>query len=91
VFKIIIPLMMPAIMVAFLFRTILAFKVFDQVFLLTSGGPGTSTEVVSLHLYKVFFQQNELGYGAMLSLAIIAATIAFLAVAQRATSAMERR
>jgi multiple sugar transport system permease protein len=87
VFKIIIPLLKPAIAVAMLFRAILAFKVFDQIFLLTSGGPGTSTEVVSLHLYKVFFAQNELGYGAMLSLAIIAATIAFLAVGQRASAA----
>lgn len=87
VFKIIIPLLKPAIAVAMLFRAILAFKVFDQIFLLTSGGPGTSTEVVSLHLYKVFFAQNELGYGAMLSLAIIAATIAFLLVGQRASAA----
>lgn len=88
VFKIIIPLLKPAIAVAMLFRAILAFKVFDQIFLLTSGGPGTSTEVVSLHLYKVFFAQNELGYGAMLSLAIIAATIAFLLVGQRASAAV---
>ncbi|KQV37014.1 sugar ABC transporter permease [Rhizobium sp. Root1204] len=88
VFKIIIPLLKPAIVVAVLFRTILAFKVFDQIFLLTSGGPGTSTEVVSLHLYKVFFVQNDLGYGAMLSLAIIAATIAFLLVGQRAGAAI---
>lgn len=91
IFKIIIPLMMPAIVVALLFRTILAFKVFDEVFLLTSGGPGTSTEVVSLHLNKVFFQQNDLGYGAMLSLAIIAATIAFLWVARSASAALEKR
>ncbi len=89
--KIIIPLLKPALIVALLFRTILAFKVFDQVFLLTSGGPGTSTEVISLHLYRVFFQQNELGYGAMLSLAIIAAVIAFLLVGQRAAAAVERR
>lgn len=88
VFKIIIPLLKPAIVVAMLFRAILAFKVFDQIFLLTSGGPGTSTEVVSLHLYKVFFVQNDLGYGAMLSLAIIAATIAFLLVGQRAGAAI---
>ncbi len=40
VFWIIIPLLMPAIVVALLFRTIMAFKVFDQIFLLTSGGPG---------------------------------------------------
>ncbi|WP_413711824.1 carbohydrate ABC transporter permease [Rhizobium sp. Rhizsp82] len=84
VFRILIPLIWPTIVVALFFRTILAFKVFDQIFLLTSGGPGTSTEVVSLHLYKVYFQQNDLGYGSMLSLAVIAATLSFLFVAHRA-------
>lgn len=84
VFRIIVPLIWPTIVVALFFRTILAFKVFDQIFLLTSGGPGTSTEVVSLHLYKVYFQQNDLGYGSMLSLAVIAATLAFIWVAHRA-------
>jgi multiple sugar transport system permease protein len=85
VFRIIIPLIWPTIIVALFFRAILAFKVFDQIFLLTSGGPGTSTEVVSLHLYKVYFQQNELGYGSMLSLAVIGATIAFIWVGHRAS------
>jgi multiple sugar transport system permease protein len=85
VFRIVIPLIWPTIAVALFFRAILAFKVFDQIFLLTSGGPGTSTEVVSLHLYKVYFQQNELGYGSMLSLAVIAATMAFIWVGHRAS------
>jgi multiple sugar transport system permease protein len=31
------------------------------VFLLTAGGPGTATDLVSLHLYEVFFVQNQLG------------------------------
>jgi multiple sugar transport system permease protein len=79
--KIVTPLMAPALTVALLFRTILAFKVFDEIFLLTSGGPGTSTEVVSLHLYKVFFAQNQLGYGALLSIAVILATVAFMITA----------
>ena len=88
VWRIMIPLLRPAIVVAFLFRTILAFKVFDEVFLLTSGGPGTATELINLHLYKVFFEQNQLGYGALLSLAVIAAIVAFLLVAQRVTVAV---
>jgi multiple sugar transport system permease protein len=83
-----IPLLRPAIIVALLFRTILAFKVFDEVYLLTSGGPGTATELVNLHLYKVFFEQNQLGYGALLSLAVIAAIVAFLLVSRRATMAL---
>lgn len=91
IFRIIIPLAAPAIAVAALYRTIFAFKMFDQVFLLTSGGPGTSTEVVTLYLYKVYFQQNDLGYGAMLSLAVIAATIALLVVGRRASGAFGGR
>jgi multiple sugar transport system permease protein len=86
--RIMIPLLRPAIVVAFLFRTILAFKVFDEVFLLTSGGPGTATELINLHLYKVFFEQNQLGYGALLSLAVIAAIVAFLLVARRVSTAV---
>lgn len=86
--RVTLPLLRPAIVVALLFRTILAFKVFDEVYLLTSGGPGTSTELVTLHLYKVFFEQNQLGYGALLSLALIAAIVAFLLVARQATRAV---
>jgi multiple sugar transport system permease protein len=86
--RVVLPLLKPAIVVALLFRTILAFKVFDEVFLLTSGGPGTSTELVTLHLYKVFFEQNQLGYGALLSLALIAAILAFLLVGRLATRAV---
>ena len=82
--RIMIPLLKPALAVALIFRSILAFKTFDEVFLLTSGGPGTSTELVSVHLYKVFFEENQLGYGALLSLALIAAIVAFLAVSRGA-------
>jgi multiple sugar transport system permease protein len=78
-----LPLLRPALMVAITFRSILAFKAFDEVYLLTSGGPGNSTELISLHLYKVFFEQNQLGYGALLSLVVIAATLAFLLVSWR--------
>jgi multiple sugar transport system permease protein len=78
IWRVVIPLMRPALSVAFLFRSIFAFKVFDEIYLLTSGGPGTSTEVLSLHIYKVFFEQNKLGYGALLSVVTIAAIVAFL-------------
>jgi multiple sugar transport system permease protein len=40
---ILLPLLLPTILVALMLRTILAFKVFDQIFLLTGGGPGTSS------------------------------------------------
>lgn len=81
--RVTLPLLVPAITVALLFRSILAFKAFDEVFLLTGGGPGTSSELVSLHLYRVFFEQNQLGYGALLSVFTIVAVLALLAVGRR--------
>jgi multiple sugar transport system permease protein len=88
---IILPLLGPALAVAALFRAIVAFKAFDQVYLLTSGGPGTATELLSLHLNRVFFEQNQLGYGAMLSLAIIGVIVATLAVSRWTAMRIERQ
>jgi len=66
-----LPLMLPTILVTFAFRLVLAFKVFDEVYLLTSGGPGTSTEVVSFTLYQRFFTEDRIGYGSAMSVAVI--------------------
>lgn len=85
-----LPLLMPAITVAFLFRSILAFKAFDEVYLLTGGGPGTSSELISLHLYRVFFEQNQLGYGAMLSVLTIVGVLMLLAAGRKLTSRVKR-
>lgn len=63
-----LPLMVPTIAVTFVFRTILAFKVFDEIFLLTGGGPGTSTEVISFTIYRRFFTEDRVGYGSAMSL-----------------------
>ena len=78
-----LPLLKPAIIVALLFRSILAFKAFDEVYLLTGGGPGTSSELLSLHLYRVFFEQNQLGYGALLSVLTIVGVLMLLGAGRR--------
>jgi multiple sugar transport system permease protein len=67
-----LPLLAPTIAVTFVFRLILAFKVFDEVYLLTGGGPGTSTEVLSFTIYRRFFTEDRAGYGAAMSLAAFA-------------------
>ena len=66
-----LPLMIPTLVVTFAFRLVLAFKVFYEVYLLTSGGPGTSTEVLSFTLYQRFFTEDKAGYGSAMSVAII--------------------
>lgn len=44
------------LLLALLFRTIESFKIFDVVFLLTEGGPGTSTETIAIFVYRMAFQ-----------------------------------
>jgi len=66
-----LPLMVPTIVVTFAFRIVLAFKVFDEVYLLTKGGPGTATEVISFTLYQRFFTEDKAGYGSAMSVAVI--------------------
>jgi multiple sugar transport system permease protein len=56
-----VPLMTPLMAVVVLLRLIDAFKVFDTIFLLTAGGPGSATESVSLFTYKTVFDFWDLG------------------------------
>jgi multiple sugar transport system permease protein len=74
-----LPLLAPTIAVTFVFRLILAFKVFDEVYLLTGGGPGTATEVLSFTIYRRFFTEDRAGYGAAMSLATLAVIAVLLA------------
>ncbi len=75
-----IPMMWPAIVVTFVFRMIVAFKVFDEVFLLTGGGPGTATEVISFTIYQRFFTEDRIGYGSALSMVTIFIVLLILAL-----------
>lgn len=66
-----LPMMLPAIAVTLVFRFVTAVKVFDEVYLLTGGGPGTATEVVSFSIYRRFFTEDRIGYGSALSVAVL--------------------
>jgi multiple sugar transport system permease protein len=83
-----LPLLRPTILVTLMFRTIAAFKVFDEVYLLTGGGPGSATEVISLYINRVFFSQLRMGYGALLSVLTIA-LIAFFVILYSHTTRKE--
>jgi ABC-type sugar transport system permease subunit len=69
-----IPLLKPAILVALIFRTLDAFRVFDLIYVMTGGGPGTSTEPVALYTFNSLLQNLEFGYGAALSVVIFLVT-----------------
>jgi ABC-type sugar transport system permease subunit len=65
-----LPLLAPALIVALVFRTLDAFRVFDLVYVLTGGGPGTSTEVISLYAFLALMQDLRFGYASALSVAV---------------------
>lgn len=65
-----LPLLRPMIIVALLFRTIDASKIFDTIFVLTNGGPGTSTELISIYAFRMAFQNWQLGTAAAVCLLI---------------------
>ncbi|MGC8837991.1 MAG: carbohydrate ABC transporter permease [Anaerolineae bacterium] len=68
--RITLPLVTPSLIVTFLFRLIIALKVFDLVFILTYGGPGSATQVMSFYIYKVGFTMFKTGYAAALTLLV---------------------
>ena len=85
-----LPLLRPSIATALMLRMIFAFKVFDQVFLLTNGGPGTATEVFNLYIYKVYFIQNRVGYGSFLTLMLAFMVLAVIVVYRLVIARLDR-
>lgn len=69
-----LPLLAPAILVALIFRTMNAFRVFDLIYVLTSGGPGTATEPISLYTFNSLMHNLRFGYGSALSVLVFLVT-----------------
>jgi multiple sugar transport system permease protein len=82
--QITLPLLLPQILIALLFRFAQAFGIFDLITVMTGGGPGGATEVVSLYIYATMMRYLDFGYGAalvvvtFLLLVMVVAIVAFL-------------
>lgn len=77
-----LPLMKRIITVTLVLRTAGSIKVFDQIFVLTGGGPGTATETTSILLHRKAFVDFDFGYGAALAivLTVIVGIICWFAI-----------
>ncbi|MFB1484381.1 carbohydrate ABC transporter permease [Corallococcus sp. RDP092CA] len=64
-----LPLLKPALLLAVLFRSLDAFRVFDAIYVLTEGGPANTTETLSIYAYKTLMRSGDFGYGSTLSVA----------------------
>jgi multiple sugar transport system permease protein len=85
-----LPLLAPVIWVAVILRVIDAFRSLEVMFVMTFGGPGRETEVLSLNIYKTAFMSQRLGLAAVNSIFLLAfiilLSVAFLIIARPALS-----
>ena len=79
--QITLPLLMPQILTASLFRFAQAFGVFDLIAVMTNGGPGGATEVVSLYIYSTVMRYLDFGYGAALVVVTFLLLVGMVAIA----------
>ena len=75
-----LPLLKPALLLALLFRSLDAFRVFDAIYVLTEGGPANTTETLSIYAYKTLMRSGDFGYGSALSVATFLCVVVLAAV-----------
>jgi multiple sugar transport system permease protein len=80
-YQITLPLLMPQILIALLFRFAQAFGIFDLVQVMTGGGPAGATETVSIYIYSTVMRYLDFGYGAALVVVTFLLLIAAVAIA----------
>ena len=79
-FHITIPLISPTTLLVTITTMINAFQVFDQMFLLTSGGPAKKTYTLAIHIYQTAFKQYELGKASAIALIMFVIVVVISAV-----------
>lgn len=89
-FRLTVPMMLPTFSVVLLLRTITALKTYDLIFVLTRGGPGTTTEVISYHIYQQAFRYLEIGKASAMSylllMIIVPIAILFVRISRNRTN-----
>lgn len=78
--RVTLPLLRPVIVVAVLIRSLDALKVFEYVFAITQGGPGTATETIQYHVYRVGFLFFRLSEAAAMAWTLVAVVMVIIVV-----------
>ena len=86
-----LPLIAPALLLALLFRTIDALRVFDLVFVMTQGGPADATNVLQFYGYKKTFAEGMVGYGSTIAVAVFLLSLTVAIVYLRVLKASQLR
>jgi multiple sugar transport system permease protein len=86
-----LPMVLPFIMLAVLFRAIDNFRVFDMVNLLTSGGPGSTTEVASITLKREAFEKWRTGYSSAFAIILFVTVFGLANIYVKALNRVKQR
>src|SRR4029077_5273079 len=78
-----LPMLMPVLFVAITLRVIDAIGTFDQIYVLTKGGPGTATRLISIYAYNTAFLFTQYGQAAAMLIALLAMVMLLMIVAVR--------
>lgn len=78
--QITVPMLMPSIVVALIFRTITALQTFDIPYTMTKGGPGNATETLAMLIHKTTIDYLDVGYGSTLAVCMFVLSMAVTAV-----------
>ncbi len=78
--EITLPMLMPSIVVALIFRTITALQTFDIPYTMTKGGPGNSTETLAMLIHKTTIDYLDVGYGSTLAVCMFVLSLAVTAL-----------
>ena len=78
-----LPMLRPVLFVAITLRVIDAIGTFDQIYVLTKGGPGTATQLISIYAYNTAFLFTQYGQAAAMLIALLAMVMLLMVVAVR--------
>jgi multiple sugar transport system permease protein len=84
-----LPMVFPLLLIGLLFRLMDAYKLFDLAWVLTGGGPGESTKLLPVHLYKVAFSEFNTGEASAIGYIMLVVIIALANLLIRALNAMK--
>lgn len=85
-----LPSIRPVLAIAALLATVLAMQVFDSVYVLTNGGPGGATRTAVFYIYTSVFETGNPGYGAVMSLILVACIIGLTLAMARVVARLGR-
>lgn len=84
-----VPLMLPTILVATLIRLIAALETYDLIYILTRGGPGSSTETISYYIYRMAFVYLDMGKSSAMSFLLLIAIVGMTLILMRVMRSSE--